>query len=87
MSDTTEMSLADIQAAAKARMVLVREEIDALKAATADKRALLDQLNAQSAMLTARINALADEIHAAHGQRLLDLKKELGKLARMAGGY
>lgn len=82
-----ELDVAKLQAIAKARMVTVREKIAAIKARTADKQAVLDQMANEHAALTARMNALAEEIKAVEYPEVFDLKRELGKLARIAGGY
>ena len=81
------MNAEELKAAAKARMAVVEAEIDVIKAKTAGMRETRDALVAQQAEITARINALTDEINAVEQPNLHVLKMERGALAKMAGGY
>jgi len=81
------MDANELRANAKARMAVLQAEIATIKGQTADKRAALEQLAAEASALNARVNLLAEEIKAVEYPRVFDLKRELGQLARMAGGY
>lgn len=82
---TTEELLAQQKALLQARMAEVRVEIERLLHASAPKRAALAALNAQIADMTARRDALVEQISAIEQPQLHDLKMQLSQLAQAAG--